>query len=218
LFRKAYLEHDTLTKATRFLANELFKETDQSFELQKLDKYPENTVYVRTTATDTKMFDEFGLVNLGDGYYHAVDMEIPVEELESFLDANIQEERLTHVKDQNKRLQRYIKIKEKESFSKKGSTDYYDETGLSFRLGDLKVTPEKLGKFRGGRGTGHYGTGFYFTGYEQTLNEPSDNYQRELNTVDFRAYNLLRVKNNSIGLKLHDVLKSFQGLSINRKP
>ncbi len=27
LFRKAYLEHDTLTKATRFLANELFKET-----------------------------------------------------------------------------------------------------------------------------------------------------------------------------------------------
>ena len=75
-----------------------------------------------------------------------------------------------------------------------------------YRSGSLNIKAENLYRMDSNRGTGHFGTGFYFFGTKEQAEEYDE---RNVTTVDFSKYNLLKVKNFDFGKKLHDALKSF---------
>jgi DNA-binding Lrp family transcriptional regulator len=100
------------------------------------------------------------------------------------------------------------------------------EGDFGYRAGDIEgAVPERLGNFRGGRGTGHFGTGYYFFGsedqaknYAKPLSDritgKESEQSRKINKVDFSKYDLLKVKDNIKGLRLHKALKAFQSVNV----
>ena len=119
------------------------------------------------------------------------------------------------------RIGDYRKGAELEKETLKLTTAFQDKHGIGIRYGQItgrNSFPEALVHFRGGRGTGHFGSGFYFTGVkasdlENLIKEGTDleNLGRTKVLVDFKKYNLLRVKDNEDGLELHEALKAFAG-------
>lgn len=94
LLDKKAIDNPTIDKFIESY-NNLFPEVENNYVLEQNNKYPENTVYIRTTASDTIMFDDYGLISLGGGFYHAVDMDVSIEELEASIEAeNIEEVKL----------------------------------------------------------------------------------------------------------------------------
>ena len=100
------------------------------------------------------------------------------------------------------------------------------EGDFGYRAGDIEgAVPERLGNFRGGRGTGHFGTGYYFFGsedqakaYAKPLSDritgKESEQSRKINKVDFSKYDLLKVKDNIKGFRLHKALKAFQSVNV----
>jgi hypothetical protein len=86
---------------------------------------------------------------------------------------------------------------------------------FGYRAGDLINKAELLKNTKGIRGTGHFGTGFYFFGSEDSAKKYAEiTGNRQVSKIDLSKYKLLKVTNDSLGYKLHDELKKWDGFNI----
>ena len=83
---------------------------------------------------------------------------------------------------------------------------------FGYRAGDFINKAELLRNFMGSRGSGHFGTGYYFFGDKDKADEFGKLTNRAVNSINLDDYNMLVVKNDSDGYKLHDELKKWNEL------
>jgi hypothetical protein len=83
---------------------------------------------------------------------------------------------------------------------------------FGYRAGDFINKAELLRNFMGSRGSGHFGTGYYFFGDKDKADEFGKLTNRGVNSINLDDYNMLVVKNDSDGYKLHDELKKWNEL------
>ena len=90
--------------------------------------------------------------------------------------------------------------------------DRSNRYSIGYHAGDLgKSTVDDYAHQGYSRGSGHFGFGTYFVGDEEQIN--SGNYgKRQHETVDFDKYNLFKPRDFEQGYKLHNALRTIDGL------
>ena len=81
---------------------------------------------------------------------------------------------------------------------------------VGYHAGDLGKA-EFLHQQGYGRGTGHFGTGTYFVGNKAKIEEDEIYASRPHHAVDFKDYNLYKIRNDKDGYALHSSLRVIDG-------